>query len=34
MESELWLEVIRRRVPPKFIELNEKAFQAGREVVG
>lgn len=34
MESDLWLEVIKRRVPPKFVELNEKAFQAGRDVVG
>jgi indolepyruvate ferredoxin oxidoreductase beta subunit len=31
--QETWLEVIARRVPPKFIELNRKAFLQGREVV-
>jgi len=33
MESDPWLKVIAARVPPKFIELNGKAFQAGREAV-
>ena len=26
----LWLEELRKAVPPKFLELNEKAFQLGR----
>ncbi len=34
MEAELWLKVIEARVPPKFLELNRKAFQAGRDAVG
>ncbi len=34
MESEPWLKVIEARVPPKFVDLNRKAFQAGREAVG
>jgi len=29
-----WLEVISARVPPKHVELNKQAFQAGREAVG
>ncbi|MCJ7625366.1 MAG: 2-oxoacid:acceptor oxidoreductase family protein, partial [Anaerolineaceae bacterium] len=33
MESEVWLEVIKRRVPPKLVELNIKAFEVGRRVV-
>lgn len=28
-----WLKVIEARVPPKFVELNRKAFQAGRDAV-
>ena len=28
----LWLDVIKKRVPPKFIDLNVKAFQRGREL--
>ena len=32
-EAAPWLSVIEGRVPPKFIELNRKAFQAGREAV-
>ena len=31
---ETWLKVITERVPPKYIELNRMAFQAGREAVG
>ena len=31
---EVWLKVIIERVPPKYVELNRKAFQAGREAVG
>ncbi len=26
----LWLDVIRKRVPPKFVDLNLKAFESGR----
>ncbi|HIE58062.1 MAG TPA: indolepyruvate oxidoreductase subunit beta [Anaerolineales bacterium] len=33
MEPAPWLEVIENRVPPKFVELNRKAFQAGRDAV-
>jgi Pyruvate/2-oxoacid:ferredoxin oxidoreductase gamma subunit len=29
-EEETWLEVIRDLVPEKFLDLNEKAFHAGR----
>ena len=32
-EVEPWLEVIESRVPPKFVELNRKAFHAGRAAV-
>jgi len=34
LTPEVWLKVIMERVPPKHIELNRKAFQAGREAVG
>jgi indolepyruvate ferredoxin oxidoreductase beta subunit len=30
---ELWVKVITERVPPKHVELNRKAFKAGREAV-
>lgn len=30
--EDLWLDVISRRVPQKFVELNKKAFCCGREV--
>lgn len=33
LTSENWLNVITARVPPKHVELNRKAFQAGREAV-
>ncbi|OQX65072.1 MAG: hypothetical protein B5M51_01805 [Anaerolinea sp. 4484_236] len=33
MDTETWLDVIVARVPPKFVELNRKAFQVGREAV-
>ncbi len=33
MDPAPWLEVITARVPQKFVELNRKAFQAGREAV-
>jgi indolepyruvate ferredoxin oxidoreductase beta subunit len=29
----VWLETIRQRVPPKFTELNEQAFSAGKEAM-
>ena len=32
-EVEPWLKVIESRVPPKFVELNRKAFHAGRAAV-
>ncbi len=32
-EAEPWLKVIEARVPPKFLALNRKAFQAGRDAV-
>jgi indolepyruvate ferredoxin oxidoreductase, beta subunit len=31
---ETWLAVIDKRVPPRYVELNRKAFVAGREAVG
>jgi indolepyruvate ferredoxin oxidoreductase beta subunit len=34
LTPELWLNVITGRVPAKHVELNRKAFQAGREAVG
>ena len=34
LNAETWLKVITERVPPKHVELNRKAFQAGREAVG
>jgi indolepyruvate ferredoxin oxidoreductase beta subunit len=33
LTTDTWLKVISERVPQKHIELNRKAFQAGREVV-
>ena len=30
---ETWLKVITQRVPPKYVELNRKAFEAGRKTV-
>ncbi|MBC7250817.1 MAG: indolepyruvate oxidoreductase subunit beta [Anaerolineae bacterium] len=33
VEEQVWLEIIEQRVPARFIELNKKAFQRGREVV-
>jgi len=33
MDAKPWLDVIEARVPPKFVELNRKAFQAGRDAV-
>ncbi len=32
-DAEPWLKVIEARVPPKFLALNRKAFQAGRDAV-
>ncbi len=33
LPEETWLKVIIQRVPPKYAELNRRAFQAGRQVV-
>lgn len=33
LTEQVWLDVITERVPKKFVELNIKAFQAGRETV-
>lgn len=33
MDTAPWLGVIEQRVPPKFVELNRRAFQAGREAM-
>ncbi|MCF6277255.1 MAG: indolepyruvate oxidoreductase subunit beta [Anaerolineales bacterium] len=33
MDADEWLKVIEKRVPPKFVELNRKAFRAGREAI-
>ncbi len=32
-EEQHWVEVIKQRVPPKFLEMNLKAFERGREVI-
>jgi indolepyruvate ferredoxin oxidoreductase beta subunit len=34
LTMETWLKVITERVPPKHIDLNRKAFKAGREAIG
>lgn len=34
LSPETWVEVIIARVPPKHVELNRKAFQAGRMALG
>ncbi len=33
LTPEVWLKVIEGRVPAKYVELNRKAFQAGREAI-
>jgi indolepyruvate ferredoxin oxidoreductase beta subunit len=33
LSADAWLKVIIQRVPPKYVELNHQAFNAGREVV-
>jgi indolepyruvate ferredoxin oxidoreductase beta subunit len=33
LTCEVWLKVITQRVPPKYVELNRRAFDAGREAV-
>jgi indolepyruvate ferredoxin oxidoreductase, beta subunit len=33
LTAEMWLNVITERVPAKHVELNRKAFQAGREAI-
>lgn len=32
-DQEAWIEVIAKMVPPKFVELNKKAFAEGRSVI-
>ncbi len=32
-DQEAWIEVIAKMVPPKFVELNKKAFAEGRNVI-
>jgi len=32
-DPDLWLEIIRQRVPPKFMNLNERAFRRGRALI-
>jgi len=34
LTRETWLAEITRRVPPRYVELNRSAFEAGREAVG
>ena len=33
LSADMWLNVITRRVPPKYVDLNRQAFMAGRTVV-
>jgi indolepyruvate ferredoxin oxidoreductase beta subunit len=33
LTPEIWLQVIAQRVPPKYVDVNKRAFQAGREAV-
>jgi indolepyruvate ferredoxin oxidoreductase beta subunit len=33
LAADVWLRVITERVPPKHVDLNRQAFQAGREAV-
>jgi indolepyruvate ferredoxin oxidoreductase beta subunit len=33
LTPETWLQVIAQRVPPKYVNLNQRAFQAGREAM-
>jgi indolepyruvate ferredoxin oxidoreductase beta subunit len=33
LAPEVWLEVITQRVPAKYVELNRRAFEAGRAAV-
>ncbi|MBN2386959.1 MAG: indolepyruvate oxidoreductase subunit beta [Anaerolineales bacterium] len=33
LDAEAWLKVISERVPPKHVELNRKAFEAGRSAI-
>jgi indolepyruvate ferredoxin oxidoreductase beta subunit len=33
LSAETWLKVIIQKVPPKYVELNRRAFSAGREAV-
>jgi indolepyruvate ferredoxin oxidoreductase beta subunit len=33
LSADIWLTVITGRVPPKYVELNRQAFNAGRKIV-
>jgi len=33
LTADTWLKVIIERVPPRYVELNRMAFEAGREEV-
>ncbi len=33
LTQDTWLAVLAQRVPPKYLELNQRAFQAGREAI-
>jgi indolepyruvate ferredoxin oxidoreductase beta subunit len=33
LSADIWLTVIKGRVPPKYVELNRQAFNAGRKIV-
>ena len=33
LTRDIWLDVITQRVPPRYVELNRRAFDAGREAV-
>jgi len=33
LDPQLWDEVLQMRLPPKYLELNRKAFEAGRRAV-
>jgi indolepyruvate ferredoxin oxidoreductase beta subunit len=33
VDPEIWLSVVEQRVPPKYVALNRKAFQEGRQAV-
>jgi indolepyruvate ferredoxin oxidoreductase beta subunit len=34
IDPALWLALVERRVPPKYVELNREAFWEGRDAIG